>query len=77
VREARAALTTRDAARATERAEALRKILQEAGAGLYAQTTAGPQARPDVGAATGEPRPTGAGPRGRVVDAEYREAKGP
>jgi molecular chaperone DnaK len=77
VRETREALSKRDAALAAERAEALKKILQEAGAGLYAQTAAGPQARPDVGPAPGEARPTGAGPRGRVVDAEYRESKGP
>jgi molecular chaperone DnaK len=75
VRETREALGKRDAALAAERAEALKKVLQEAGAGLYSQAATGPRPRPDVGAASGEARPTGAGPRGRVVDAEYREAQ--
>ncbi len=75
IRETREALGKRDAALAAERAEALKKVLQEAGAGLYAQAGAGPAPRPDVGTPSGEARPTGTGPRGRVVDAEYREAK--
>ena len=33
-------------------------------------------APPDIGAATGEPHPGEAGPRGKVVDAGYRENKG-
>jgi molecular chaperone DnaK len=50
--------------------------IQEVGKELYAQTSqAAPQPRPDVGAATGAARPSGSGPRGRVVDAEYTEAK--
>jgi molecular chaperone DnaK len=57
-----------------KRADALKRVLQEAGAGLYAQAAPPrPQPRPDVSAGTGEPRPSGAGPRGRVVDAEYRD----
>jgi molecular chaperone DnaK len=77
LRETREALSKRDAALATTRAETLKQVLQEAGAQIYSQTTpaqAGPQPQPDVGTATGEARPTGSGPRGRVVDAEYREA---
>ena len=35
----------------------------------------GPQPQPDVRAASGDARPSGAGPRGRVIDAEYRESK--
>ncbi len=76
LRETRAALAKRDAALASEKAEALKQVLQEVGKELYAQTgQAGPQPRPDVGVATGEARPSGSGPRGRVVDAEYTEGK--
>ena len=75
LREAREALAKHDAPLATERAEALKRLLQEAGAGLYAQTAPAAPPRPDVGAAGGEARPTGAGPRGRVVDADYKEVK--
>ena len=76
LREVRDALAKRDAAMATERSESLKRVLQEVGAGLYAQSAqAGPQPRPDVGASGGEARPTGSGPSGRVVDAEYKEKK--
>jgi len=77
LRETRSAVASRDAQLATERAEALQKLLKEAGvviysqapdAGIYAQT-------PAPGAATGEARPSGSGTRGRVVDAEYSETK--
>jgi molecular chaperone DnaK len=71
----REAVAKRDAHLATERAESLKRRLQEAGAAIYAQAAeAGSQPRPDVGATTGEARPTGPGPGGRVVDADYREA---
>ena len=44
--------------------------------GPYAETRwEDPTPQPDVGAAGGEARPSGAGPRGKVVDAEYRENK--
>ena len=75
----REAVRKRDAALAVEKAEALRKILKEAGTVIYAQTpeagvyTETRRPPPDVGAPTGEARPSGAGPRGRVVDADYRE----
>jgi len=71
LREARSALAKRDVAAATERAEALRRLLKEAGvaiysqqpgAGVYSQT---PYAKPEAGAASGE----------RVVDAQFRETK--
>jgi molecular chaperone DnaK len=59
-----------DASAATAQAETLKKLLQEAGAALYAQ------ARPEaahLGAATGQ---AAEGPsRERVVDAEYRETR--
>jgi molecular chaperone DnaK len=88
LRETKEALLRKDVALATERAQGLRKILQEAGAVLYSQSGQaakgqpyaetrweGPEPPPNVGAATGEPRPSGAGPRGKVVDAEYKENK--
>jgi molecular chaperone DnaK len=79
LRETREAVTRRDASLASERSERLKAVLQEAGKLLYAQGTAarpgtGPQPRPDVSVGASEPRPSGAGPRGRVVDAEYRES---
>lgn len=77
IRETREALNKRDAMLASQKADALKVVLQEAGQALYAQAPQpGPQPRPDVGAPTGEARPTGSGPGGRVVDAEYREASG-
>jgi molecular chaperone DnaK len=72
----REAVAKRDAGSATARAETLKRVLQEAGAAMYAQAPqASPQPRPDTGTVTGEARPTGPGPSGRVVDAEYREAR--
>ena len=88
LRETKEALLKKDAPLATTRAEALKKVLQEAGAVLYAQTGQapkggpyketrweGPEPPPNVGTPTGEARPSGAGPRGKVVDAEYKENK--
>ena len=81
LRATREALTKKDAPLAAERAEALKKALKEGGTIIYAQTTGayrarpGPTPPPDVGAPTGEARPTGAGPHGRVVDADYRETR--
>src|SRR5450830_183991 len=44
--------------------------------GPYAETRwEDPTPQPDVSVAGGEARPSGAGPRGKVVDAEYRENK--
>jgi molecular chaperone DnaK len=83
LREVKEALTRRDAQLATERAEALQKVLKEAGAVIYSQTpgsgvyaqTPYPGAKTEEGASAGEARPSGSGPRGRVVDAEYKEAR--
>jgi molecular chaperone DnaK len=74
------ALLKKDAVLATQRADALKKVLQEAGAVLYSQTGQankkgpyaqtrwdGPEPPPNVGA-------PGAS-RGKVVDAEFRENK--
>jgi molecular chaperone DnaK len=77
LKEAREAYGKRDATLASQKADALKIVLQEAGQTLYAQAAqSGPQPRPEVGTPTGEARPTGSGPSGRVVDAEYRETGG-
>ena len=86
LRETKEALLKKDVILATERADALRKVLQEAGAVIYTQSGQapkggpysetrweGPEPQPNVGAPSGEARPSGAGPRGKVVDAEYKE----
>jgi molecular chaperone DnaK len=69
LRETREALSKRDAALATERAEALRKILKEAGVAIYAQ-------QPGAGVYSQTPytrqQP---GSQERVVDAQFRETK--
>jgi molecular chaperone DnaK len=79
LKDTREALAKKDPQLATERAEVLKKALKEGGTILYAQTPGaykappGPQPPPHV-EAPGEARPSGAGPRGRVVDAEYKES---
>ncbi len=84
MRETREAFGRKDAAAASEKAETLKKLLKEAGAVIYSQTqSAGPYAEtrmpgdnpPPYGSA-GEARPSGSGPRGKVVDAEYKEGNG-
>jgi len=82
MRETKEAYSRKDAAAASEKAEALRKLLKEAGAVIYAQTpSAGPYAETKFSDAPppphepgGEARPSGSGPRGKVVDAEYKES---
>ncbi len=72
--ETREAVASKDPDRSTDRSEVLKGVLQEIGKTIYAQAPeAGPQPRPDVKAETNEPRPSGAGPSGRVVDADFRE----
>jgi molecular chaperone DnaK len=74
LRETREAISQRDGALATERSEALKSLLQEAGAGLYAEASQkAPEPRSEAGPATGEAQPAGSGPRERVVEAEYKE----
>jgi molecular chaperone DnaK len=80
LKDTREALAKRDAELATSRSEILKKALKEGGTVIYAQTPGaykarpGPQPQPRVETG-GEARPSGAGPRGRVVDAEYKESK--
>ena len=47
---------------------------QQPGAGVYAQTPFPGGQTTDEGV-TGEAKPSGSGPRGKVVDAEYKEAR--
>ncbi|HEY7712366.1 MAG TPA: molecular chaperone DnaK [Candidatus Entotheonella sp.] len=71
LRDTRDALTHHEVALATERAEALKKILQEAGGVLYAQASqasAQPSSRESASAPSNE-----TASRERVVDAQYRE----
>jgi molecular chaperone DnaK len=72
LKQAREAVAKKDAALAEQRAEALGKLLKEAGTVIYAQT-------PGAGVYAETPAPGvqagGAGPRGKVVDAEYRETR--
>lgn len=73
--ETREAISKHDADRAMEKGEELKRELQVAGGTIYAQSgDAKRRPQPDVGAPSGEARPSGSGPRGRVVDAEYKES---
>jgi molecular chaperone DnaK len=78
----RQALEKKDAEQATQYSRELENILREAGAALYSQSSAAPQAGPyaphpypETGGAGGNPKPSGSGERGRVVDADYEEIK--
>lgn len=78
----REAINKKDAAQASQHAEALEKVIKEAGAAVYAQSAAAPRsgayahhAAPDTSGAGGEAKPSGSGPRGKVVDADYTETK--
>ena len=86
LRDTKEAMLGKDVVLASERTEVLKKVMQEAGAVLYSQSgqveKGGPYAetrreasesQANVGSGTGGPRPNGAGPRGKVVDAEYKE----
>jgi molecular chaperone DnaK len=75
------AVEKKDAEQAEEQAKQLEKIVREAGAALYSQSEAAPKSGPyaphpypDTSAAGGEAKPSGAGKRGRVVDADYEES---
>ncbi|HJV93674.1 MAG TPA: molecular chaperone DnaK [Azonexus sp.] len=85
LRETREALSKQDVPLAVERAEKLRKLVKEAGVVVYSQSGAGgvyaerpyagaPYPGPEVHPPGGEARPSGSGPGGRVVDADYKES---
>ena len=77
-RDTREALAKKDVELAAQRIGKLKKALEQGGAIIYSQTKGayraqpGPQPPPRV-EEPGNARPSGAGPRGRVVDAEYKE----
>jgi molecular chaperone DnaK len=77
IRETREALTKVDADLAKQRADMLADLLKEAGTVIYAQTpgATGPykHVKTESGQSSREARPSGSGPRGRVVDADYEE----
>ncbi len=78
LKETKAALAQKDVTLATERAKELEKNLKEAGTAIYAQTPGAHKVyketrAPGMGDADSGPRPSGSGPRGRVVDADYKE----
>lgn len=78
--EAREAVTKHDAALASQKAEALKAVLQDAGRTLYAESAeVRPQPGPGVGTpgAEAQAQEAAAGPGARVVDAEYRETGTP
>jgi molecular chaperone DnaK len=78
VKDIKAAIAKKDADDAMACAEALKKVLQEAGAAIYTQAggaRAGAEAGTQAGAAPGTGERPETGPQGRVVDAEYRETK--
>jgi hypothetical protein len=72
VRAVREALSQHDATLATQRAEELKRLVQEAGTTLYGHAThASAEPTAHTGPGYGGAQPTGPGPQGRVVDAEY------
>lgn len=80
LKKTRKAVNQHDVELATQCADELEKVIRSAGALIYSQSpeapTSGPyapHAAPDLGDAGGEAKPSGSGPRGKVVDADYTE----
>ncbi|MGD8743346.1 MAG: Hsp70 family protein, partial [Granulosicoccaceae bacterium] len=77
VRDTRAALAMKDAELAKQHADELAKLLKEAGVVIYAETPGAKGPYREVKTGEEQPsggRPSGSGPRGRVVDADYEES---
>jgi len=80
LKETREAVNARDVELAEKRSGDLQQALKDGGISLYAQSPdayrskpgSGPTPQPEV-STPGEAHPSGSGPRGRVVDADYRE----
>jgi molecular chaperone DnaK len=78
MRATREALIKKDAQEAKKCAAELTSLLKEAGTVIYSQTADAAEpykhVKTETGKTSGEPRPSGSGPRGRVVDADYEES---
>ena len=81
LRETREAITRQDAELASQRASELEQVIKEAGVVIYSQTAEAPRSgayshtkAPDMSGAGGAAKPSGSGPRGKVVDADYTES---
>ena len=81
LRDTREAISQHDAELATQRADELEKVIKEAGTVVYSQTSEAPKSgpyshtkAPDMSGAGGAAKPSGSGPRGRVVDADFTES---
>ncbi len=81
LRDTREAINQHDAELATQRADELEKVVSAAGALVYSQSPEAPKSGPysfhpfpNVGDAESGAKPTGSGPRGKVVDADYTES---
>jgi molecular chaperone DnaK len=75
IRDIKTAISAKNAEGATIQAEMLKKVLQEAGATLYAQATSPGTSGGGPAGGGAEPRESEKTPHGRVMDAEYRESK--
>ncbi len=80
LRDTREAVNKQDAELANQRAQELEKIIKEAGVVVYSQSSEAPKSgpyahhdAPDMSGVGGKAKPSGSGPRGKVVDAEYTE----
>lgn len=80
LRKTRDAVNKHEVELATQCADELEKVIRSAGALIYSQSpeapTSGPyapHAGPDLGDVGGEAKPSGSGPRGKVVDADFTE----
>ena len=70
------AVTKKDAADATAKAQTLKSLLQRAGASIYAQAGAAPSAGgPSAGSTSGASPGTPTAPGARVVDAQFHETR--
>ncbi len=82
LRKTREAINQHDVELATQRASELEKIIREAGTVVYSQSYEAPKSgpyshvdAPDMSGVGGHAKPSGSGPRGKVVDADYTESE--
>jgi molecular chaperone DnaK len=74
IKDLKAAIAAKNSSEATSIAEALKKLLQEAGTALYGQARTGAAAA-GAAAEPSDRQATGPSAHGRVVDAECREKR--